>query len=197
MLMSGGSFIWPIPKKEWSRFVDWVMVTNSVGDASEFGNFVITLISCLSWIISLLIRDSSAVWRLLWICRSRGTSESYAYGKQRICFSNSGSAHFHVSWLSDSIFYQKPLYKSLHVPIIFLFIHNHLTLRKWCCTPLQHDFALDPMIPPFVFQFSNMCHVITRKPRLPQCIMGDDLHINKYLYCQHTRLLRQNNYHKI
>jgi hypothetical protein len=28
-------------------------------------------------------------------------------------------------------------------PIIFLFIHNHLTLRKWCYTPLQHDFALD------------------------------------------------------
>jgi hypothetical protein len=24
-----------------------------------------------------------------------------------------GSAHFHVSWLSDFIFYQKPLYKSL------------------------------------------------------------------------------------
>ena len=31
----------------------------------------------------------------------------------------------------------------------FLFIHNHLTLRKWCYTPLQHDFALDPIIPPF------------------------------------------------
>ena len=38
-------------------------------------------------------------------------------------------------------------------PIIFLFIHNHLTLRKWCCTPLQHDFALDPIIPPFNFHF--------------------------------------------
>ena len=32
---------------------------------------------------------------------------------------------------------------------MFLFIHNHLTLRKWCYTPLQHDFALDPIIPPF------------------------------------------------
>ena len=28
--------------------------------------------------------------------------------------SNSGSAHFYVSWLFDFIFYQKPLYKSLH-----------------------------------------------------------------------------------
>jgi hypothetical protein len=38
-------------------------------------------------------------------------------------------------------------------PIIFLFIHNHLTLRKWCCTPLQHDFAIDPIILPFDFHF--------------------------------------------
>ena len=38
-------------------------------------------------------------------------------------------------------------------PIIFLFIHNHLTFRKWCYTPLQHDFALDPIIPPFDFHF--------------------------------------------
>ena len=32
---------------------------------------------------------------------------------------------------------------------MFLFIHNYLTLRKWCYTPLQHKFALDPMILPF------------------------------------------------
>jgi hypothetical protein len=50
----------------------------------------------------------------------------------------------------------------------FLFIHNYLTLRKWCYTPLQHDFALDPMISPFVFHFSNICHVTTRKLRLHQ-----------------------------
>jgi hypothetical protein len=31
--------------------------------------------------------------------------------------------------------------------------HNHLTLRKWCYTPLQHDFALDPMISSFHFHF--------------------------------------------
>ena len=71
-----------------------------------------------------VVRDSSAVWRLLWICCSRGTSdsESNTYGKQRIYFSNSGSAHFHVSWLSDFIFYQKPLYKSLHRSFFFSFI---------------------------------------------------------------------------
>jgi hypothetical protein len=130
-------------------------------------------------------------------------------GKQRICLSKSWSAHFHVSWLSDFIFYQKPLCKSLHqsffnsfitilpsergvakqkkavgwqrnlglikamrfaiilvliwsikyifdIPIPFchnLYLHNHLTLRKGCYTPLQHDFALDPIIPPFDFHF--------------------------------------------
>jgi hypothetical protein len=47
-----------------------------------------------------------------------------------------------------------------------------LTLSK---LPLQQDFALDSMIPPFVFHFSNICHVTTRKPRLPQCIMGDEI----------------------
>ena len=69
-----------------------------------------------------LVRDSSAVRRLLSTCCSRGTSESSTYGKQRICLSNSWSAHFHVSWLSDFIFYQKPLYKSLHQSFFYSFI---------------------------------------------------------------------------
>jgi hypothetical protein len=46
-------------------------------------------------------------------CWSRGTSECSPLGNQQICRSNSGSAHFHVSWLSDFIFYPKPLYKSV------------------------------------------------------------------------------------
>jgi hypothetical protein len=68
---------------------------------------------------SYVVRDSSAVW---WLCCSRGTSERYAYGKQLICLSSSWSAHFHVSWLSDFIFYQKPLYKSLHQSFFYSFI---------------------------------------------------------------------------
>jgi hypothetical protein len=36
--------------------------------------------------------------------------------------SNYGSAHFHVSWLFDFIFYQKPLYKSLHQSFFYSFI---------------------------------------------------------------------------
>jgi hypothetical protein len=38
-------------------------------------------------------------------------------------------------------------------PIIFLFIHNHLTLRKWCYTRLLYNFPLDPLILPFHFHF--------------------------------------------
>ena len=65
-------------------------------------------------------------------------------------------------------------------PIIFLFIRGHLALGGWCCAPLQHDFALDPVVPPFDFHFDfflNICHLTSRELRLPQCIMGDDLHI--------------------
>jgi hypothetical protein len=40
-------------------------------------------------------------------------------------------------------------------PIIYLFIHNHLTLRKWCYTPLQHNFPLDPMISSFHIHFGT------------------------------------------
>jgi hypothetical protein len=43
-------------------------------------------------------------------------------------------------------------------PIIFLFIHNHLALGKWCYTPLQHDFALDPMISSFHYHFDFLIH---------------------------------------
>jgi hypothetical protein len=42
-------------------------------------------------------------------------------GKQWICCSNSGLAHFHFLWLSDFIFYPKPLYKSLHQSLFYSF----------------------------------------------------------------------------
>ena len=42
--------------------------------------------------------------------------------KQRICRCNSCSTHFHVSQLSDFIFYPKPLYKSLHQSFFYSFI---------------------------------------------------------------------------
>ena len=55
-------------------------------------------------------------------CWSCGTSESSIYGKQRIFPCNSALAHFHVSWLSDFIFYPKPIYKSLHQSFFYSFI---------------------------------------------------------------------------
>jgi hypothetical protein len=69
-----------------------------------------------------VVRDSSAIREHFSTCCRRGTSVSSTYGKQRICLSNSWSAHFHVSWLSDFIFYQKPLYKSLHQSFFYSFI---------------------------------------------------------------------------
>ena len=55
-------------------------------------------------------------------CWSRRTSESSTYGKQRICRCNSASTHFHVSWLSNFIFYPKLLYKSLRQSFLYSFI---------------------------------------------------------------------------
>jgi hypothetical protein len=39
---------------------------------------------------------------------------------------------------------------------LVLFIHNHLTLIKWCYTRLQHDLPLDPIISPYHFHFQNL-----------------------------------------
>ena len=83
-------------------------------------------------------------------CWSRGTSESSAYGKQPICRCNSASTHFHVSWISDFIFYPKPLYKSLCQSFFYSFItilpsESGVTL----------DFPLDPMISLFHIHFGT------------------------------------------
>ena len=63
------------------------------------------------------------------------------------------SAHFHVSWLSDFIFYPKPLYKSFHQSFFYSFI-TILPPRKWCYTRVEHDFHIDPIVSPcqFIFQ---------------------------------------------
>ena len=99
-----------------------------------------------------VVRDSSAVWRL--IVRLAG-----AMGRQSALHKeNSGFAAptlgRHISPFRDYwIFFLSETLIYITSPIIFLFIHNHLTLRKCCYTPLQHDFALDPIIPPFDFHF--------------------------------------------
>ena len=78
-------------------------------------------------------------------------------------------------------------------PIIFLFIHNHLTLRKWCYTPLQHDFALDPMISSFHFHFNFFFKHLSRdfeKTTITAMYPGrwfaykQTKQTNTYFYCQ-------------
>jgi hypothetical protein len=49
-------------------------------------------------------------------------------------------------------------------------------------SPLQHDFALDPIILPFDFHFDFFFKHLSHdfeKTTITQCIVGDDLHINK------------------
>ena len=63
----------------------------------------------------------------------------------------------------------------------------HSITARFCLRSYDFDICLP---------FFNICHVTTRKLRLPQCIMGDDLHINKQTnicIANHRRLLRQNN----
>jgi hypothetical protein len=86
-------------------------------------------------------------------CWSRGTSESSTYGKQQIGPCNYALAHFHVLWLSDFIFYPKPLYKSLHQSFFYSFItilpsENGVTLH------FTAIFTLDPLI--LSFRFINI-----------------------------------------
>jgi hypothetical protein len=84
--------------------------------------------------------------------------------------SNSGSAHFHVSWLFDFI----------RNPYINRFT-NHLTLRKWCYTALQHDFPLDPMISSFhIHFFMVICNSLLLLKSLPINIIN---YIEFYVNC--------------
>jgi hypothetical protein len=110
-------------------------------------------------------------------CWSRGTSESSTY-------ENSGFAAATLRW-HISTFRAYRIVFSIRNPYInhftnhFLFIHNHLTLRKWCLHSITAQFSLRPYDFVISHPFWNICHVTSRKLRLPQCIMGDDLHINK------------------
>jgi hypothetical protein len=69
--------------------------------------------------------------KIQWQCYPRASERacvtlSPLFGQGKItfldCRCNSASAHFQVSWLSDFIFYPKPLYKSLHQSFFYSFI---------------------------------------------------------------------------
>jgi hypothetical protein len=67
-----------------------------------------------------LVRDSSAVWRLF--VRLAGVvGRQSTFHKENSGFA-APTLGLHVSWLSDFIFYLKPLYKSLHQSFFYSFI---------------------------------------------------------------------------
>jgi hypothetical protein len=70
-----------------------------------------------------VVRDSSAVRRLFFVV-ARAVGRQRALHEEDSGFASPtlGSAHFHILWLSDFIFYQKPLYKSLHQSFFYSFI---------------------------------------------------------------------------
>jgi hypothetical protein len=80
---------------------------------------------------------------------------------------------------SDFIFYPKPLYKSLHQSFFYSFIKKTPHPQKVVLHSITVRFSLRPYDFVISHPFWNICHVISRKLRLPQCIMGDDLHIKQ------------------
>ena len=120
-----------------------------------------------------IVRDSSAV-RRLFVRLAGAVLRQGALHKE-----NSGSAHFHVSWLS--------ILFSIQNPYIYRFTNN-CSIHSWSSYPQKvvlHSITARSSLRPYYFaislSFSNICHVTSRKLRLPQCIMGDELHIWSYL----------------
>ena len=130
---------------------------------------------------------------LLCHCQSRGTSESSTYGKQRICPPNLGQ---HISTFRGYL-----ILFSTRNPYINCFTNN-FSIHSYPSYPQKvalHSITARFTLRPYDFVIShpfwNICHVTSRKLRLPQCIMGDDLHINRQtniVIANHRRLLRQN-----
>jgi hypothetical protein len=65
---------------------------------------------------------------------------------------------------------------------------NTFSIHSWPSYPKKvvlHSITARSFLRPYYFaislSFSNICHVTSRKLRLPQCIMGDELHIWSYL----------------
>ena len=124
-----------------------------------------------------IVRDSSAV-RRLFVRLAGAVGRQSALHKENSGFAAPTKVGTFPRFVAIGFYFLSETLIWIASPIIVLFIHNLSTLRKWCYTPLQRDFPLDPMISSFwTLSFWNICHVTSRKLRLPQCIMGDDLHI--------------------
>ena len=121
-----------------------------------------------------VVRDSSAVRRLLWTCCSRVTSESSTYRKQQIFPPNLGF-----------IFYQKPLYKSLHQSFFYSFI---------TILPSESGVTLHySTISPWTLWFCHFTSILKHLPRdFEKTTITAMYHgrwfaykqTNKYFYCQ-------------
>jgi hypothetical protein len=82
----------------------------------------INIINCIKFYVNCSALTGMYDWQYKYLFVCLYANHLPWYIAVRICFSNSGSAHFHVSWLSYFIFYQKPLYKSLHQSFFYSFI---------------------------------------------------------------------------
>ena len=84
-----------------------------------------------------LVRDSSVVRRhYIFLLEPSNVRAQYIRNTADL---SSGSAHFHVSWLLDFIFYPKPLCKSLHQSFFYSFITilpSESSAILHCCTIL-------------------------------------------------------------
>ena len=100
--------------------------------------------------ISDLVRDSSAV-RWLFVRLAGAVGRQSALHKENSGFA-APTLGRHISTFRG---YRILFSIQIPSPIIFLFIHYHLILRKWCYTQVQHDFHIhvDPIISPFQFLF--------------------------------------------
>ena len=128
---------------------------------------------------SCLVLDSSAVRRLF--VRFAG-----AVGHQSVLHKeNSGFVAPTLGWHISTFLGYQILY-SIRNPYINRFT-NHFSIHSQPSYPQKvvlHSITARFCLRPYHFaiwlSFSNICHVTSRKLRLPQCIMGDDLHIWSY-----------------
>ena len=122
------------------------------------------------------VRDFSVVRRLfVWLAGSVGCQS--ALHKE-----NSGFATPTPGW-HISTFHGHQILFSIRNPYINCFT-NHFSIQSLPSYPqkvvlhsITARFSLRPSHFAISLSLSNICHVTLRKLRLPQCIMGDDLHI--------------------
>ena len=141
-----------------------------------------------------LVRDSFAV-RRLFVRFAGAVGRQSALHKENSGFAASTPCRHIFTFRGYRILF------SIRNPYINCFTNN-FSIHSYPCYPQKvalHSITARFTLRPYDFvithPFWNICHVTSRKLRLPQCIMGDDLHINKQtniVIANHRRLLRQN-----